>query len=83
MSFWCNEAIRKGQPHFSYILLSIIFLFTVGISVSFDRLVNTGGVAGLINSLCIGQFDPKMERLDAILGVQIQGFGLADSVPGI
>ncbi|MCQ4142641.1 RHS repeat-associated core domain-containing protein [Chryseobacterium sp. EO14] len=49
-----------------------------------DKMVDTGGfMGGMVNSLCIGAFNPKMDRLEALLGAEVQGAGLLDSGPGL
>ena len=49
-----------------------------------DKIKSLDGLmGGLLTPLAIGQFNPKMDRLEALLGVQVQAFGLIDPVKGV
>lgn len=46
-----------------------------------DKVIDLQGFAGgMLTPLAIGQFNPLMDRLEALLGVQVQAFGLIDPV---
>ncbi|MBB6329599.1 hypothetical protein HNP24_000549 [Chryseobacterium sediminis] len=49
-----------------------------------DKIKSLDGFAGaMLTPLAIGQFNPLMDRLEALLGVQVQAFGLIDPVKGV
>ncbi|MDR6462906.1 RHS repeat-associated core domain-containing protein, partial [Chryseobacterium sediminis] len=49
-----------------------------------DKVIDLQGFAGgMLTPLAIGQFNPLMDRLEALLGVQVQAFGLIDPVKAL